>query len=379
MISAELDCREKLMNVYNILERNTDIPGVIILKEGFFYRMLSRERFYQIMSKQYMFDLFSRRTVQFFFDDNYHENYLMLNENVPIIEAAGAALQRDDKKRYEPVIVVTANKEYKLLPVQTLLLAQNEIQKSMLGLITEANEFKKDVFRVVAHDLRNPLSSIIGFASLIKGSSTDIEKAKIYAEHISFAANNMNELIKDFLAAAIQDSLDFELHLSVLNLLSPIEKIIANFKNSLSIKQQEIILQPLDTEILVSVDQNKIIEVIENLISNAIKYSGYGKKINVDVLVENDQAIIKVRDEGPGLSENDKEKVFKKFQKLSAKPTGNETSTGLGLYIAKRIIDRHGGKIWVESEYGKGSTFCISLPVILGKNNKGNKHGLLSF
>ncbi len=343
MIHAELDCREKLMKVYHILESNIDIPGVIIMKDGSFYRMLSRERFYQVMSKQYMFDLFSRRSVQFFFDDNYPDNYLMLDEDFPIIEAAGKALQREDKKRNEPVIIITKNKEYKLLPVQTLLLAQNEIQRSSLGLITEANEFKKDVFRVVAHDLRNPLSAVIGFANLINSNALDIAQAKFYADQISFAANNMNELIKDFLNAAIQDSIDFELHLNILEINSNIEKIIANFQNSLIAKQQVLIFKPADMDIMINADRNKITEVIENLISNAIKYSNYGKKINVDVSKENDLAIIKVIDEGPGLSENDKEKVFNKFQKLSAKPTGNETSTGFGLYIAKRIVERHEG------------------------------------
>ena len=73
--------------------------------------------------------------------------------------------------------------------------------------------------------------------------------------------------------------------------------------------------------------------------------------------------IIKFIDEGPGLTELDKEKMFNKFQKLSAKPTGNESSTGLGLYIVKRIVERHEGKIWVESEIGKGSSFIVSLPL----------------
>ncbi len=363
MIKAEIDCREKLMNVYHIFESNYNIPGIIVMKKGIFYRMLSKSRFYQVMSKQYMFDLFSRRAIQFFFDDKYDENYLVLNDTVTIIEAAGKALQRDDLSRYEPVIVLTNSGEYKLLPIHNLLLAQNEIQTGMIDIISEANEFKKDVLRIVAHDLRNPLAAVIGFANLITEKQLDYEKTHLFASQIYFAANNMNDLINDFLVAAINDSTDFDIHFSIFNLSVYIEKIISGFNNSLQAKKQELIYQPSDINVMINADRNKIAEVIENLISNAIKYSGYEKKIIVDVSCENEMALIKVQDEGPGFTEQDLQKIFKKFQKLSAKPTGNESSTGLGLYIAKRIMDKHNGKIWLESKLGEGTTFYISLPV----------------
>jgi signal transduction histidine kinase len=363
MIKAELDCNDKLMNVYNIFESNYNVPGIIIMRNGIFYSMLSKTRFYQVMSKQYMFDLFSRRSVLFFFDDHNIENYLILDESVSIIEAAGKALQRNEKDRYEPLIVISSNGNYKLLPIQTLLMAQNAIQAGMLKLITEANEFKKDVFRIVAHDLRNPLAVVIGYTSLMLGNDFKIEHLKSFAENIHSASNNMNNLINDFLVSAINDSTDFDLHYSTFNISIYLEKIIKSFENSLLAKRQEITLHSSATNIHVKADRNKITEVIENLISNAIKYSEYDTKIIVEVSSENDKVRIKVLDEGPGLTEDDKDKVFNKFQKLSAKPTGNESSTGLGLYIAKRIIDRHDGQIWVESEYGKGSAFFISLPV----------------
>lgn len=291
---------------------------------------------------------------------------MMFDETVAIIEAAGDTLKRDDKNRYEPVIVTTSNGEYKLLPVQTLLLAQNEIQKSMLDLISEANEFKKDVFRIVAHDLRNPLSVVIGFANLINNRPFETEQAKFYADQIYLAAKNMDNLINDFLVAAINDATDFDLHYSVFNVSAYVKTIAANFENQLMDKQQELIFQPLDNNATINADRSKIAEVLENLISNAIKYSGFGKRIIVNVLMENELVIIKVIDEGPGFSENDKVNLFKKFQKLSAKPTANEPSTGLGLYIVKRIIDKHNGKIWVESELDKGSTFFVSLPLHFG-------------
>jgi len=362
MVKAQLDSNERLMNVYNIFESNCDTPGIVITKNGSFYRMLSKARFFQVMSKQYMFDLFSRRSVQFFFDDYSSENYLIFEETVSIIEAAKKALLRADKERNDPIIIITSQKEYKLISMQTLLLAQNEIQTNMLAVISETNEFKKEVLQIVAHDLRNPLSVIIGFSKLLMYELKESEKSYLYSTQISSAANNMNNLINDFLVAAINDTTDIELHYSIFNIRQYIESTIKSFENLYLAKQQELIFETFVENILVNADKNKIIEVLENLISNAIKYSNFGGKINVSLFKENENAIIKVADEGPGLTDYDKGVVFNKFQKLSAKPTGNETSTGLGLYIVKRIIERHEGKIWVESEYGKGSSFFVALP-----------------
>jgi signal transduction histidine kinase len=361
-IHSTINCGEKLLNLFNIFEGNS-LPGIIVTKNSNFFGMLSKSRFYQMMSKQYRFELFSHRSIEFFLDGNNSADYLILDESTKVIEASEQALLRDDKNRYEPIIVLFINGEYKLLPAQTLLLAQNEIQTQMLGIITEANEFKKDVLRIVAHDLRNPLNVIMGFSNLIKDAANDTENVKMYSTQVLTAANSMNNLIADFLGVAINDATDFDLNFSKFDVAVCVEKVISSFNNLVLAKKQEIIFSPSETNTIVNADKNKITEVLENLISNAIKYSEFGKKIRVNVYQENNSAIIKVLDEGPGLSNTDKEKMFNKFQKLSAKPTGNETSTGLGLYIAKRIITKHEGQIWVESELGAGSAFFISLPL----------------
>jgi signal transduction histidine kinase len=368
MITAVLDCSEKLMTVYGIFENNFSIPGIIILKNGSYYFMLSKSRFHQVMSKQYMFDLFSKRNLQFFYTPDYSDNSLILDESTTIIEATRKALYRDEKDRYEPIIVLDSKGEYRLLPVHTLLLAQNEIQTSMLKLITDANEFKKDVFRVVAHDLRNPLSIIIGYSKLICEKSHDEEQIQIFAEQISLAGSKMNNLIGDFLTATINDSTNIELNYSVFDIIAFIENIVKSFENILAAKNQAIILNSTISQLFINADKTKISEVIDNLISNASKYSDYRKNIIITISKDENSVILKFIDEGPGLTDQDKEIIFNKFQKLSAKPTGNESSTGLGLYIVKRIVERHEGLVWVESELGKGSTFIVSLPLLLLTN-----------
>jgi signal transduction histidine kinase len=363
LLDAEMDCTDKLMDIYRVFERNINLPGIIVKKNGSFYRMLSKSKFYQVMSKQYMFDLFSRRTVEFFFDDSFFEPNLVLSESSSIIEAAGKALLREDKYRFDPIIVITNANEYKLLSIHTLLLAQNEVQKHMLELLTEANEFKKDVLGIVTHDLRNPLSAILGFVSLMKRTDFDISEINLYTEQIQISAESMRNMITDFLQIAINDSTDFELHKTTFDLVSLIETVINNFKSSLTAKSQSLLFQSGVSKTIIEGDRHRLTEVIENLISNAIKYSPKEATIFVDVKVENEKVLFLVKDNGLGISISDMDKIFGKFQKLSSKPTGNETSTGLGLYIVKKIIEKHDGKIWVESELDKGSTFYVSLPI----------------
>ena len=127
-------------------------------------------------------------------------------------------------------------------------------------------------------------------------------------------------------------------------------------------KKQELILEA-GAECLVDGDEGILRQVMDNLIGNAVKYSPLGKSIWVCVRKKDGEAWLEVRDEGPGLTETDKKRVFGKFQKLSAQPTGNESSTGLGLSIAKGLVELHGGRIWAESEAGRGASFFIAIPL----------------
>lgn len=109
-------------------------------------------------------------------------------------------------------------------------------------------------------------------------------------------------------------------------------------------------------------DVNRMGQVVDNLLSNAVKYSPPEKDIYVELSRKQDQIRFEVRDQGPGISHEERDKLFQHFQKLSAKPTGGESSSGLGLAIAQRIVEEHGGNIGVESEPGQGATFYFELP-----------------
>jgi signal transduction histidine kinase len=110
-------------------------------------------------------------------------------------------------------------------------------------------------------------------------------------------------------------------------------------------------------------DRDLTEQALDNIISNAVKYSLHNIVITVRVKQTATAARVEVQDQGPGISEDDKQKMFGFFQRLSARPTGGEGSNGVGLAIVKKIIDIHGGKIWCESELGKGATFIVELPL----------------
>ena len=136
-----------------------------------------------------------------------------------------------------------------------------------------------------------------------------------------------------------------------------INQVAANIKN---IK----ILHDLDPDLPeVTADPQKLQEVFENLVSNAIKFNYDNGYVRVKSYLENRHVVVSVSDNGQGLSESDIKKAFSKATKLSAKPTGGESSTGLGLWIIKKIVERHKGRVWVKSALSKGSTFYASIPL----------------
>jgi two-component system sensor histidine kinase/response regulator len=112
-----------------------------------------------------------------------------------------------------------------------------------------------------------------------------------------------------------------------------------------------------------SLDEGKIVQVLNNLISNATKFSQPGTSITVHVAAENAEVRITVRDQGLGIPEDERGKLFQPFGKTSVRSTGGEVSTGLGLAIVRKIVEGHGGRIWVESEVGVGSAFIFTLPL----------------
>ena len=151
-------------------------------------------------------------------------------------------------------------------------------------------------------------------------------------------------------------------YLEDFNLKNFIEEIIKNFESTADAKNIKIILKYQCDATNIATDMNFLKRVLYNLISNAIKFSPFEKQIVVSVLDHQNNYEISVKDEGPGISKEDQEKLFNKFNKLKNKPTNNESSSGLGLYIVKKLLKNLHGKISVESDLGSGTTFNLTIP-----------------
>lgn len=224
-----------------------------------------------------------------------------------------------------------------------------------------ANQFKTDILHIAAHDLKNPLQSILGFSELIGLEVEDDSVIAGWTKEIFSSSKRMIAFINAMLEEASLENGQIELSKKQIAIETIARKTVEQNQTQAERKEQKI---HFDCEVgcFADVDKERLSEAFDNLIGNAIKYSEYGKQIYVSVKTRGKFIRFAVKDEGPGLTDEDKQKLFQKFQRLTAQPTGGESSTRLGLSITKLLVELHSGRIWAESEHGKGSTFFIELP-----------------
>ncbi len=237
--------------------------------------------------------------------------------------------------------------------------------------LRKAREMSEQFHLMTVHDLKNPLTSIIIRSEFLEKQLDKNSQLFEHASAIKKAAKVMVELLEDFIEMSKIESGKLVLNKTKVDVNKLIMEIIDENLSAAEEKNQSLKFSPGPAgRTYVFGDPQRIREIVDNLVSNAIKYSPLGKPIEIKVkIVEDDgnQSVeISVKDEGQGLTEEDIKNVFSKFKKLSAKPTGKESSTGLGLSIAKELTEAHGGKIWVESQYGEGSVFYVRLPLYEG-------------
>jgi signal transduction histidine kinase len=231
--------------------------------------------------------------------------------------------------------------------------------------LQRANGFKNEILGTVAHDLKNPLGVILGRTEMLKELiSTGASASGVVAQvdHIRDATKRLTTMVDHLISDAMADAFDITIRREPVD-VAALVKEVAEANQPLAVNKQQAIHVTAPANIVTMCDTDRIREAIDNLISNAIKYSPIAGKITVAVSHEGNDTIIRVSDEGAGLSPEDLGRLFGRFQRLSAKPTAGESSTGLGLSIVKRIIDMHGGEVTADSDGpGKGSTFTITLP-----------------
>jgi signal transduction histidine kinase len=267
-------------------------------------------------------------------------------------------IEQEDEKTYNDYYEFTRlNNE--------LTTAQREIIKKNSEL-EKLNKYKDMFLSMAAHDLRNPLNAIIALSSFLSEGTMKLSKEEQleFSQIIHTSSTYMLDIINNLLDISVIETGKLELKFEKVDVISFVSNII-NINNIIASKKDiEIVFEHEDIPEVV-LDASKIEQVIHNLLSNAIKFTYNNKKVFVKLSIKDGELVIIIEDEGQGIPENELNKVFKPFSKISTRGTMGEKVTGLGLSIVHKLIESHNGRITVESKVGLGTKFSIFLPLNL--------------
>jgi signal transduction histidine kinase len=237
-------------------------------------------------------------------------------------------------------------------------MANNELYQ-----LLQLNADKDRFISILGHDLKNPFNNILGFSEILSDKIESLNKDKIkdIAKNINKSAQITNKLLEDILmwARAQQGNIGFQPH--ELGLEDIFRNVIEVIKPSAYAKGISL-SYPNSDQINVYADADMLKTILLNLVSNAIKFTYSGGTINITGEQTDSNVTISVSDNGIGIKPDNLAKLFDISEVLTTKGTAKETGTGLGLLLCKEFVEKHGGKIWVESEVGKGSEFKFTLP-----------------
>ncbi len=226
------------------------------------------------------------------------------------------------------------------------------------------NDLKNSFLGVAAHDLRNPIGNIQLAMALLMNERITItpeEQEQMFSD-IDTQSRYMLNLLNDLLDVSHIESGKFTINLVPIELGTFLKEVVLRHLRLAEPKGTTVLLESVPTGVALA-DPMRLRQVMDNLISNAVKYSPAGSLVLVRAMHKKGEWRIEVQDQGPGLTSKDQERLFQDFARLSAQPTGDEKSTGLGLAITRRVIEAHGGHIGVHSEAGHGATFWFTLNV----------------
>lgn len=294
--------------------------------------------------------------------------------------------EREPKHFFDDVIVLSPSKEYlgmitahDLMHFQHAILQEQhrQLQNNIaeLRFLTEQlnesneklhvlNDEKNEFLGIAAHDLKNPIN-IISMSTELILNEEDMPKedVKSLLGDVGKSCDRMIKLLGDLLDINRIENNKLEISLQPCDFEHVVLSLL-DYYNIQAEKKSLKVHYHCEAEVpQILADESLLMQVLENLFSNAIKFSPRDKHIYVTIEHIGRRCTISIKDEGPGFTEEDKKKLFQKFARLSAKPTGNENSTGLGLSIVNRLVEQMNGTISVQSEHGKGATFTVAFPI----------------
>ncbi|MFN5883697.1 MAG: tetratricopeptide repeat protein [Bacteroidota bacterium] len=227
--------------------------------------------------------------------------------------------------------------------------------------LTKLNTEKNNIMAVLSHDLKSPFTRLHTHIQQLQTKQINTED-KFLLKNMQELVQESSDMIQNLLDVTYLEERKMNLNLSEIDLYESLSMLCDSFKNTADRKRLSIELEVNTAEFVFITDAQKFKRIADNLLSNAIKYSNHDKKIQIGVKDEKEGILLSIKDEGQGLDEADMAALFTKFSRLKSVPTGGESSTGMGLYIVKKLCNSLGGKVWCESEAGVGSVFYVWLP-----------------
>ncbi len=270
------------------------------------------------------------------------------------------------------VLDITERKQYE----RELLLAKNRAEELTVQL-QEANRQMNEILSIAVHDLKNPLHTLRMAHQMLtaeNANSASTEYRLLLLKRNIESIDTMSNLITRLLQVNALEHQSIQVNLQMCDVGELMTALLRAYQLQAVKKNLSLHLSLGETgdktgnelfgdkDCCWSIDEEIVVQIADNLLSNAIKYSPKGKNITIRLYPKDTILRLEVHDEGPGISNEDIKKLFGKFSRLSAQPTGGENSTGLGLSIVKKLADAIGAKVWCESELGRGATFIVELP-----------------
>lgn len=223
-----------------------------------------------------------------------------------------------------------------------------------------ADKIRSQLFRIASHDLKSPLGNIRMAVHLLRSEFGENDNVMKILDTITLTADNMRDVITNFLEMVEIQSGKVTVKSESVDLHSVIMNVLTQHEYTAS--QKDIKLNFGDTSGCVDGDTQRVVQIVANLVSNAVKYSPYEHTVTVWTEAHNDFWRVLVADEGPGIPENERHLLFQEFSRLSTRPTGGESSTGIGLWIVNHLVEVQGGQVGVDFPDSGGSVFWVELP-----------------
>jgi signal transduction histidine kinase len=239
--------------------------------------------------------------------------------------------------------------------------------------VEHANKMKSEFLARMSHELRTPLNAIIGFSDLLAEESAGSlsDKQKRFISHVRAGARHLLQLINEVLDVSKIEAGKIDLSLAdfvaadaaaeVLSVIKPLAESKAIETNS-----------RIRMDLIVHGDRVRFKQILYNLLNNAVKFTPEGGKVNIEAIAETESVRVCVSDTGIGIPADEQRAIFEEFHQAGGTTKSADQGTGLGLTITKRLVELHGGKIWVESETGSGSRFIFTIPLALPALDRGN-------